>query len=55
MFITKTDMVDEVTVQAHIKALKKIKVTATPISIYDDESLKVVQKLLNTIKEEKSV
>ena len=55
VFITKTDMVDDTVVAGHIKALKKITVNATPISIYDDESLKVVQKILNQIKDDKSV
>lgn len=55
VFITKTDMVDNTVVEGHIKALKKIKVSATPISIYDDESLKSVQKVLNKIKDDKSV
>lgn len=55
VFITKVDMVDAETVASHIKALKKIKVTAIPISVYDDESLKAVQVILNKIKDDKTV
>lgn len=53
VFLTKSDMVDESELKKKITALKKVKVTAIPISVLDDKSMKEVQKILNGIKKEK--
>jgi GTP-binding protein len=53
VFLTKSDMVDVSELKKKVAALKKIKVTAIPISILDDESMKEVQKILNKVKDSK--
>ena len=53
VFLSKSDAVAPDILQARIKALKKAKIKATPISILDDESLKVIKKILNKINEGK--
>ncbi|MBM3261209.1 GTPase ObgE [Candidatus Kaiserbacteria bacterium] len=55
VLLTKNDAVDAATLKAHQQALKKAKIKATPISVYDDESLKEVMQILNTIKKEKGI
>lgn len=50
VFLTKSDSVSEKELKAHIAALKKIKVKATPISILDSDSMDLVKRLLNDIK-----
>jgi GTPase len=51
VFITKSDMVDAGEMKKKVAALKKIKVSATPISILDEKSMKEVQKILNKVKD----
>jgi len=53
VFLTKSDMVTESELKEKVKALKKIKVDATPLSILDEKSLDQVKKILNTIRSEK--
>jgi len=53
VFLSKSDSVTPAELKKQLASLKKIKVTATPISILDDESLEKVQKILNKIKAEK--
>ena len=53
VFLTKADNVTAEDVVAKVKALKKSKVVATPISILDDASMDVVRKILNSIKDGK--
>ncbi len=53
VFLTKTDAVTPEEVEDRLKALKKKKILATPISILDTESIEAVKKLLNTIKDAK--
>jgi GTPase len=53
VFLTKTDLVTPKQVKEKLAQLKKIKVSATPISSIDDDSIKKVQKILNKIKEKK--
>ncbi len=53
VLLTKSDMVDAGEIKKKVAALKKAKVTALPISILDDKSMKEVQKILNSIKKEK--
>ncbi len=53
VFLTKTDAVSAVELKAHLAALKKAKIKATPISILDDESMTEVKKILNVIKDKK--
>ncbi len=53
VFLSKCDQVDAATLKKQLAALKKIKVTATPFSILDDESVEAVKKILNKLKDEK--
>jgi GTP-binding protein len=53
LFLTKSDVVDEKTLKATLAKLKKIDPKVIAISIIDDESIKNVQKLLNTIQAKK--
>jgi GTP-binding protein len=53
LFLTKSDVVGEKQLKNTLAALKKIDPMVTAISIVDDESIKKVQKLLNTIKAKK--
>jgi len=53
VFLTKADNVSKEDIAAKLKALKKVKVIATPISILDDEAMKEVQKILNSIKDKR--
>ncbi len=53
LFLTKSDLSDKKSVEAKLKALKKIKPEAIAISINDPESIKKVEKILNVIKSEK--
>ena len=50
IFLTKTDLVSEKEVKEKIKELKKISLNVLAVSIYNEESLEKVKKLLNTIK-----
>lgn len=50
VFLTKSDAVSSDELKDKLKALKKIKVSATPISILDSESMEVVKKMLNGMK-----
>lgn len=51
VFLTKADNLSKEEIEAKVKALKKAKVHATPISILDDESMKAVKAILNEIKD----
>jgi GTP-binding protein len=53
VFLTKSDMVTPKELAEKVKALKKIKVPAIPLSILEPESIKEVEKLLNVIRTEK--
>lgn len=53
IFLSKSDMVSEGVLDDKISALKKIGVTATAISIYDESSLNKVKEILNGIKAKK--
>ncbi len=53
VFLSKSDMADEKELKKKITALKKLKLSPTPISIYDDASLEKVKKILNEIKKKK--
>ena len=53
LFLTKSDVVDEKQLKSILTKLKKIDPKVIAISIIDEESLKKVQKLLNTIKAKK--
>jgi GTP-binding protein len=53
LFLSKSDVVDEKTLKSTLAKLKKIDPKVIAISIIDDESIKKVQKLLNTIQAKK--
>jgi GTP-binding protein len=53
LFLTKSDVVDAKTLKSALAKLKKIDPKVIAISIIDDESIKNVQKLLNTIQAKK--
>jgi GTP-binding protein len=53
VFLTKSDMVTPEQLADKIKALKKIKVDAIPLSILEPESIKEVETLLNVIQADK--
>ncbi len=50
VFLTKSDAVTPERLKEELKALKKAKVSATPISVLDSESLEEVKKILNELK-----
>lgn len=51
VFLSKCDTVSPEEVKAKLAALKKKKITALPISVLDESSLKEVKKILNEIKD----
>jgi len=53
VFLTKSDMVTPEVMKEKVKALKKIKVAAIPFSILEPESLELVKKALNEIRDKK--
>ncbi len=53
LFLTKSDVVDEKALKSTLTKLKKIDPKVMAISIIDEESIKKVQKLLNTIQAKK--
>ncbi len=53
IFLSKSDTASPVELKKKLGALKKANSKTIAISIYDDESLAVVKKILNKIKEEK--
>lgn len=53
VFLSKCDQVDAATLKKQIAALKKIKVTATPFSMLEDEKVDEMKKILNKLKDEK--
>ncbi len=53
VFFTKMDMIDEKELKKKMAILKKMKLSPISISVYDDESLKRVKKILNEIQKEK--
>ena len=55
LIITKTDMVDAKQLAKIMKQAKKINKEPIAISIYDDESLEPIKKILNKIKDAKLV
>lgn len=52
ILLTKIDTVEEKEVKKKIKELKKINPEVAPLSIYDEESVEKVKKLLNKIEKE---
>lgn len=55
LIITKTDEVDEKILKSVLTKAKKLNKSVVAISAYDDTTLEPLKKLLNKIKEEKSV
>ncbi|MEK7464180.1 MAG: GTPase ObgE [Patescibacteria group bacterium] len=53
LFLTKSDILREEACKEKLKILKKINPKAIAISVYDLDSIKKVQKILNKIKAEK--
>ncbi|MDI6820802.1 MAG: GTPase ObgE [Patescibacteria group bacterium] len=53
LFLTKNDLITEKNLKEKLKTLKKINSDATSISIYDLDSLKNAEKILNEIKAQK--
>ena len=53
VFLCKSDLVDKTEIKKKLGQLKKIKVTAVPISIIDDESMKNVEVILRKIIKQK--
>lgn len=53
LFLSKSDMVSPVELKKKLATIKKINPDAMPISIHDMESIEMVKKLLNKIKDEK--
>ena len=53
VLLTKSDMVSPKELTEKLKALKKLKVDAIPFSILEPESLELVKKALNEIRESK--
>jgi len=53
LFLSKSDVVDEKTLKSTLTKLKKIDPKVMAISIIDEESIKKVRKLLNTIQAKK--
>lgn len=54
IFLTKTDLLDEKNIKKKIKELKKISSNVLAVSVYDENSLEKVKKLLNKIKDKKT-
>lgn len=52
VFLTKSDMVTEEDLEAKLKALKKAKIKAIPVSIIDDEKMDELRKLLTKVRDE---
>lgn len=55
VFISKSDAVHDEKIESAKKALKKINVSAVPVSIIDDESIKIVRNELARIAEDKRI
>lgn len=53
VFLSKSDMAPAEELNKKLKALKKLNPNAIAISVYDDESIKEVSKILNVIAKEK--
>lgn len=53
IFLSKYDMILDKEVRKKIAALKKLNKKVIPLSIYDEDSIKKTQAILNKIKEEK--
>lgn len=53
LFLSKSDLVDEAEFKEKLKTLTKINPDTIAVSIYDSESLKKIEKILNEIKAEK--
>lgn len=51
VFLTKADLISEKEKKRKIKELEKISSNVMAVSVYDEESLKIVKELLNKIKE----
>lgn len=54
ILLTKSDVVDAKTLQKKIALFKKMPHSATPLSIYDEESMKKIKIILNKIQKEKN-
>ncbi len=55
LFLTKSDMVSAEMIKEKMKILKKLNPNVIAITIYDDESIKEVTKILNILEKEKHV
>lgn len=53
LFLSKSDMASLVEIRKKLENLKKVNPKVIAISIYDDESLETIKKILNEIKEDK--
>lgn len=53
VFLCKSDLIEKAELKKKLSQLKKIKVTALPISIIDDESLKKVEAILRELIKQK--
>jgi len=53
LFLTKSDLVTKEELKKKLAILKKINPQAIAVSMYDDESVKKIEKILNAIKLEK--
>lgn len=53
LYLTKTDLLDKKEVSKKLGTLEKLNPNATVVSIYDEESIKKLEKLLNQIKKGK--
>lgn len=53
LFLSKSDILSPAELKKKLAALKKISAKALAISIYDDESITKVKKILNDLKKEK--
>lgn len=55
LFLSKSDTVSEPELDEKLTLLKKLNSTATPISVYDWESLNSVKRILNEVIKEKKI
>ena len=53
LFLSKSDVLKAAELKEKLAKLKKINPRALAISIYDEDSIKKVEKILNAIKKEK--
>ena len=53
VFLSKSDTINPIESKTKLKALKKVNSQAAALSIYDEESFKIVKTILNKIKKDK--